>query len=477
MTDGEAGVLISFPGIGSSLAVASSRHRVRAFLGHMDGSGGRNLALQGGAIFQVDGHGNGSLSAIRVGFPTGGVEDVAGQIHVAQVVGTGLGTSGSGALGGPARILLMGRIEGERGNVHTGGGIVIVHGLDQDTVAGIQLAAGGNVGFYAAAGLMKNGGITGIDHSAILQGQNIGLQSGVLMHHKTEGVGVDGGILALGGGVGGQGLTIGPQQVDGHAGLHGSVGGIAAGQDIGIGTHSHIHTVETLIRLANGVGTIAGTIGIGVGGHTSGAVLGVEGTVSLQGVVGAGQGHIGVDHIELHIAAGVGGQNGPLGGAHIGVNHRGGGIVAHQVGGTGSAHNTQDPGRGHHGSLIRRVSITLIQGSAVGVKLGLINDHICAVIRKQGQIAHAGNVHFRVLNGQQAVSIGGNSGTVTREIAGHRPVAIGINVDVGIVNGVIGVLYNDRIEPLPLGLNPDTGGTFIGNFGSNANCIGNQNVR
>ena len=440
----------------------------------MDGGGGGDLALQGGAVLQLDGHGNGRLGAVVIGGPAGGVEDIAGQMDGVQVVDTGLGAGSASALRGPAEILLMGGIEGEGVHIHAGGGVVIVHGLDQDAVARVQLGAGGDIGHHAAAGLMEDGGIAGVDHSVALQRQLIGGQAGVLVDHKAEGIGVDGGALALLRDIGPQHIAVGVHQLNGNARLGGGVGGIAAGQDVGIGAHSHIHAVEALVGLADGVGAVAGAVGIGIGRGAGGAVVRGEGAVRLEGVVGAGQGHLGVDHVELHVLAGVGGQDGPLGGAHIGVNHGGGGIGAHQVGGTGGAHDAENPGGRHHGGLIRGVPVALIQGSAVGMKGGVVDNDIRPVVGKQGQVGHTGDVYIGILNGEQTVSIGGDGRAQAGEVTGGGAVAIGVDGDVGVVDGVVGIPHNDRVKPLPGGFNVQAGGAGVGDLRPHVDGVGDQ---
>ena len=412
----------------------------------MDRGGGRDLALQRGTVGQRNAHGDGRLRSAVVQRPAGAVEDIAGQVDIIKGVLAGLAASGSGALGGPAGVLVMSGVEGEGSHIHAGGGVVVVHGLDQDTVAGVQLSAVGDDRIHAAAGLMKDGSIAGIDHGALGDGQLIGGQTGVLMHHEAEGVGVDGSDLGSGGHIVGDLIAQRIIERNGLAGLHGGIGSITAGHNIGIGADVHIDAIEVLVCLTDGIGAIAGTGGIGVSG--------IEDAVRLEGLIThALQGHGGIDHVQHHIGTGVGGQHSPLGGRHVGIDYGGAGVIAHQVGSTGGAHNTEDPGRSHHGGLIGGIAITGIQRAAAGEEIGVLDVNIGALIRIQRQVANAGDVDVRIFDFHVALAIGRNSRAIAGEVAGNRAVAVAVDVDSGTVDGVVGVAHNDGVKPLIGGAN------------------------
>ena len=427
----------------------------------MDDVRGGDHTSQGGVTTQVDGqlgggHGSGGgIHHARSALIAGAVEDVAHQLHIVKVKGAGVVSSGAIAGGVPARLLSVGGVEALREGDHPGGGVIVVHGLDQDAVAGVQLGAGGDVSRHigaAGAGLQQEGGVAGVDHSALLNGDLIG----ALMDHETKGVGVDGGHLVLSGGIGLQHLSVGVVQGDLLALLHRSVGAEAAGEDSGVGAHRHVYTIEILVGVADGVSAIAGASGVGVGVLTS---LVAEGVVILHDIVGAGEQHGGIHHVELHIGTGVGGQDGPLSGAHLRVDDRGGRVVAHQVGAAGGSHDTQHPGRSHHGGLVGAVLVVGIQGAAVRVHLGVLDDDVSAVVGKQAKVGHAGHVDLRIINDQHSfVAISGDGSAQAGEVAGLGAIAIAVDGDVGARDVVLRVHHNNGVKALVLALDDQAGG-------------------
>ena len=440
MVDVKAGVLILRPIVGG--LDSGGLDGVGTFLGDVDGVGGGDLAGQLRAVGQVDGHGDGGLSALIVGCPTGGVVDVAGGSAAHEVIGAVLTACRSRGVHRPALVLGVGGdecagIQAALAHLHAGGGVVIIHGLNQDAVAGLQDGAALDGSFHAAAGLVQNGGVAGLDGGALVQRQGVVIQTGVLVHHKAEGIGIDGGRLTRAGRISGN-LAVSVLQADGLPLLHGGVGRRTAGQDVGVSTHAHVNAVEALDGLTDGVSAIAGTAGVGVGRAIQ--------AVGLQRVIRTRQGHLGVDHVQVHIGSGVGGQNGPLGGAHVGVQHGGGGLGAHQVRCAGSAHDAKDPGGSDHDGLVGGVHIAFVQRAAVGVHRDVVHDDVRTVIREQAEIADTGHLDLRVLDGDLGVAVDRDGRTVAGEVAGNGAVALRGHIDVRMIDGVVGVLDDNGIE-------------------------------
>ena len=254
------------------------------------------------------------------------------------------------------------------------------------------------------------------------------------MGHETKGVGVDDGGLILGGLVGLGDFTVGIHQFIGLSGFQIGVGSGTASEDRAVSTNVHGNAQELLICGADDISAVAGALGEGVGI----TVFILVGAVCLHGLIVAGEIHGGVDYVELHVGAGVCGEDGPAGCGGLAVDDVHGGVVALQIGASGSPHNTKDPWRGNHGVLRGGVLISVVKGAAVRVKLGIPNGKSRAGVSKQGHVGNAGYIDVRVLYGELgAFAKRGDGGALAGEVAGLKAIAIGVEADGGLGNGIV----------------------------------------
>ena len=332
----------------------------------------------------------------------------------------------------------MGGVKAEGFGVHAGGGVVVVHDLHENAVACIQGRTIGYIdGGIALRVLNEQGGIAGVDLGAALQIDGIL----ALMGHKAEGIGVDDSgfillcLISLGN------LTVCIHQLIGFPCLQIGIGAGAAGEDRGIGTHIHGNAQELLVSGADHIGAVAGALGEGVGI----AVFVLIGAVGLHDLIIAGKIHGGIDHVELHIGAGIRGQNRPAGCGRLGVDDVHGGVIALQIGAAGRTHDTEDPRGSDHGVLRGRVFIAVMQRTAVRVQLGIPDGKGGAGICEQGHVGNAGHVDIRVLNGELGtLPEGGDGGTLAGEVTGLQAVAVSVKANGGLGNGIVDPACDDN---------------------------------
>ena len=355
----------------------------------------------------------------------------------------------------------MGGVEAEGFGVHAGGGVVVVHDLHENAVVGVQGCAVGYVDGGVTLGVLnQQGSIAGVDLGAALEIDGVL----ALMGHKAKGIGIDDGFLVFLGLIGLGDLAVGVHQLIGFAGLQIGVSSGAAGEDGAVGANVHGNAQKLLVSGADHVGAVAGTLGEGVGI----AVFILIGAVGLHDLIVAGEIHGGVDHVELHVGAGIRGQNGPAGSGGLAVNDVHGGVVALQIGATGSAHDAENPGGSHHGVLGGRVLIAVVEGAAVGVQGGVPDGEGGAGVGKQGHVGNAGYIDVGILYGELgALTEGGDGSALAGEVAGLETVAVGVKADGGLGDGVVNAACDDNA--VKAGVGAVDGDVF--SMGCVVNCI------